>query len=192
MSLAVVAVLERITAPAPVLTKEEVKSRLFIDHNDDDAKIDGNIKSAIGYMDGPKGVLQRCVGEQTWDQSFERFPSGRNVLQLALSPLISLTSIKYYDVDGVQQTLASDKYEVGSDGDLPIINCFDGWPSIDSRRMFPITVRSVVGHTEIPEEFKDALTLHVAALYESRGVTPLALEQLGYFDLIAGHRRPSL
>lgn len=188
------AVLSRVSAPSPILTKDEVKARLFIDHNDDDAKVEANIASATGYMDGPNGVLNRCVGEQTWDEQFERFPTGNCVLTLALSPLKSVTSIKYYDTDGVLQTVDAANYEVGSNGDRAIVRAFAGWPGVDSRRMFPVVVRYVAGYAsaDVPAELKDALILHIGALYETRAVTPLALKYLGYDDLIAPHRRPSL
>lgn len=189
------AVLSAVTPPSELpLTRDEVKERLDIDHGDDDIKIDGLIAVAVQFMDGRDGALNRCLITQTWDEKFERFEACKP-FKLALSPVQSVTSVKYFDPDGVEQTVSSADYEVEDDGDLWFLRAFAGWPNVDRRRTYPITVRYVVGFGDagdVPQLLKEALMVHVGALYESRGVTPLALASLGYTDLIAGHRRPSL
>ena len=150
------------------------------------------LAAAVDFMDGPNGILNRCIVEQTWDQRFERFPCAGSPLRLALSPLISVGSVKHFDADGVEQTVSSSDYEAITDGDRPLVNAFDAWPAIDTRRTYPVTVRYTVGFATVPAALKEALMLHVSALYNGGAVSPLGLAQLGYHDLIAGHRRPSL
>jgi len=53
---------------------------------------------------------------QTWRRVTDHFPSC-GWLCLPLPPLQSVASIKYYDTDGVQQTLDAAVYQVSTAGD---------------------------------------------------------------------------
>lgn len=196
MSLARRPVLTRVTAPAELpVTVAEAKARIVLDHGDDDAVMAGLVAAATDFLDGPRGLLGRCIVTQTWEERFEGFPCYGEPLELAVSPLASLTSVKYFDSDGVEQTLDPAGYEVMDNGDTPIVHAFDGWPATDRRRTFPVTVRTVCGFgaaANAPASLKEAIILHAGALYEGRAVTPLDLAELGYHDLIAAHRRPTL
>ena len=182
------------------LSLETVKSRLRIDFGDDDEDLRTIIAGVVKHMDGPNGVLGRVLLTSTWDEKFERFPCGRDALVVSLSPLSAagVTSVKYFDGAGVEQTLDPSLYEVEADGDgFAMIRAFDGWPAIDTRRMLPITVRYAVGYgddeAELPANLVNALILHASALYEHRdGIIPgsFAVTPLGYDDLIYQYARP--
>lgn len=199
MSLARRAVLSLIEpSSGDLIPKDKLKARLRIDDDLDDPALDGIIAAVIGYMDGPNGVLGRCLVTQTWDEKFEGFPGLRKPLELALSPMSEVVNVRYFDPDGIEQTLAAEKFEAASDGDLALINAFDGWPATDPRRMFPVTVRYRAGFgavDAVPPPLVEALMQHAGTLYERRealGVTGIDATPLGYDDLIFAYRRPSL
>ena len=94
-------------------------------------------------------------------------------LILPSSPLYSLDSVKYYDSNQVEQTLASTIYEVGYKNRIPRIRrkYNQTWPVVlghpDS-----VTVVAKFGHAtaeDVPESIKHAIRLLVTAYWENRG-----------------------
>jgi len=56
-----------VTPPASLpVSVAEAKAFLRVDHNDEDALIEGLISGAVAHLDGWKGVLGRCIMPQTW------------------------------------------------------------------------------------------------------------------------------
>lgn len=102
-----------ITAPAitPV-TLAEAKVQLDVSYTDKDALITGLIAAAVSHFDGWTGTLGRCLVEQSWRQDYDCFTQ---CLRLPLFPVISITSVKYDDTNGVEQTVASGNYELLTD-----------------------------------------------------------------------------
>lgn len=103
-----------VTAPTikPV-TRTEVKDALDISHTDKDTLIDGLIAAATSYLDGWTGVLGRTLCEQTWRQDFDSL--SLRCMRLPLFPVISITSVKYKDTTGAEQTINSANYTLQTD-----------------------------------------------------------------------------
>lgn len=103
-----------VTAPAikPV-TRTEVKDALDIGYTDKDTLIDGLIAAATSYLDGWTGVLGRALCEQTWRQDFDSL--SLRCMRLPLFPVISITSVKYKDTTGAEQTINSSNYTLQTD-----------------------------------------------------------------------------
>lgn len=155
------------TPPAVTpVTLNEAKAHLAVTHSLDDTIIQLYLDAAVSYVDGAEGTLGRCLVTQTWDYSLDCFPTE---ITVPLPTLQSVTSVKYYDVDGVEQTITSSNYTVAGQRIAPI-ETFD-WPDIDTERPYPITVRFVAGYgdaADVPAAIKAAILLLVGSMYAGR------------------------
>lgn len=201
-----------VTAPPfEPITLAEAKVHCRIDHDDDDEYLRSLIKVAREKLDGREGYLGRAIVAQTWDWKFDRFdrrypegdlpryrgcddqhPSWR--IELRLPPLQSVVSVKYLDLNAVEQTLSSSLYVVtGSNGWQPAQiepAANQSWPSVYCQPE-AIRIRLNCGYApkdplsspvvstdytdNVPETIKLAIKIMVAAWYENReslGVMP--------------------
>lgn len=136
--------------------------------------------AATQYLDGYNGILGRALVTQTWREDFDTFPcdgfyhkwnrdtlSLSGVLRLRLFPIASITSIKYSDSDGVEQTLATNQYRPLSDAlgacVAPAVGAaFLGWPSVFSQSD-AVRVTYVVGtaQADVPQPIRTAICMMV-------------------------------
>jgi uncharacterized phiE125 gp8 family phage protein len=158
--------LNLITAPSvePV-TLQQTKDHLRVDSADDDALIDNLILSARQWAES---LTRRALITQTWDFFLDVFPA---VIEVPRPPLQSVTSVKYLDTDGVQQTLDSALYDVDTNVEpgaiRPAWSC--DWPSVRDVAN-AIEVRFVAGYgdaaQDLPAPIVSAILLHVQAHYD--------------------------
>lgn len=146
------------TAPAVTpVSLTEAKAHLAVTDSNSDTIIQLYLDAAVAHVDGAEGVLGRCLVTQTWDYSLDCFP---DEITVPLPTLQSVTSVKYYDTDGVQQTWDSANYIVAGQRIVPV----DAWPDFDTDRPYPITVRFVAGYglaAAVPAAIKAAILLYV-------------------------------
>lgn len=152
--------MKRVVAPAPAISLPEAKLHLRVDHNADDMLIAGLIESAAAHFDGWNGILARALNEQTWEASFDVFPS-----KLPLGPVASVASIKYDDPDGVEQTCAD--FDVVGGGLQPAAS----WPAT-SGRPGCVRVRWAAGEG-CPADIKSAMLLFISHAYDNRSAGPV-------------------
>src|SRR5262245_36909533 len=96
--------------PAPVITLDEMKDYLRVVDDDEDDLIEGFISAVTQHLEGRDGWLGRSFVTQTWELSLDCFP--RREIRIPLPPLQSVDSVKYDDVNGVEQTLSPSLYTV--------------------------------------------------------------------------------
>ena len=102
-----------VTPPAPVVTLEEAKQHLIVDHDDDNSYIQVLTDAATAWLDGPSGWLGRALGVQTLELVTDRFGDGcRDWIELAFPPFIDVVSVKYIDRDGIETVMPADGYEL--------------------------------------------------------------------------------
>lgn len=165
-----------VTPPAvAVLTLEEVKAQLVVDAGDDDILIQGLIDAAISYLDGPTGVLGRCLSSQTWRQDFDLFDCE---LELPLAPVTSIDSVKYDDPSGTEQTVDPANYRLLTGGRGSFVRFKAGFTFPSLSVNYPsVRVQYVVGYaatndtppkSTVPAAIKNAIKLLVAHWYENR------------------------
>lgn len=159
-----------VTPPAVVpVTLAEAKRQCNVLFDDDDSLLEALADVAIEHLDGYAGILGRALINQSWRQDYHCF----GAMRLPLEPLVSITSVKYYDADNVQQTLAGTVYEVVTDNRGPIITLKYGqtWPTTYSRRD-AVSVTFVAGYgeaaTDVPAPIRHAARLHLAHMYKYR------------------------
>lgn len=114
-----------ITAPSvePV-TLAEAKLHLRVDDNADDTRITAMIVAARHRAEQ---LTNRLFGTQTWELVLDAFPPEFTVHN---APLTAVTTIKYLDATGTEQTLSSAAYVVDADNLPARITLAEGytWP----------------------------------------------------------------
>lgn len=129
---------------------------------------------------------RRQFCEATWDGWLDNWPSEQIGLRpdgrggyrggdiiLPKAPLVSVTHVKYYDTDGVEQTFSATKYNVETaDGEPGRITVAYGeeWPDVQLRPS-AINIRWVAGYGEpadVPQVAKEAILLLLGARYAQR------------------------
>ena len=159
----------RTVAPAvPLLTIEDVKAHLRVDHADEDALISGLIDAAAAHLDGYGGILGRALVTQTWAVDF---PTFTNRMDVPLGPIQSAT-IQYYDSLNAQQTLATSVYAVLSDGLGPYVTLKynQQWPQTYTRDD-AVRITWVAGYgtaAAVPAAIRSAMLLLIAHWYDNR------------------------
>jgi uncharacterized phiE125 gp8 family phage protein len=107
---------------------------------------------------------------QTWELVLDGFPSGG--IMVPMPPLQSVTSIKYIDTDGTEQTLDALLYAVDTDS-IPglIVPAYDEtWPTDVRDEINAVRVRFVAGFgakADVPEDIKAWIKIMVGTLYDN-------------------------
>ena len=115
-------------------------------------------------------ITRRAFVTQTWEYVLDGFPTGGIVLPMP--PLQSVTSIKYIDTDGTQQTLDALLYAVDTDSEpgLVVPAYGESWPST-RYEVNAVRVRFVAGYgdaSDVPEALKTWAKIRVGTLYAQR------------------------
>jgi uncharacterized phiE125 gp8 family phage protein len=167
--------LVEVTAPAtePVTTAE-VKSAIRVDISTDDTRLD-NLTTAI--REEYETIKRRTLVTTTFDLFLDCFPSSDYVpIILPRPPLASITTIKYYDTDGNQQTWSSALYEVDTNIHPGRVKPIDGesWPDTDDNKYGLVEIRFVAGYgaaAAVPQRFKRELFAQIQHWYDIIGPT---------------------
>jgi uncharacterized phiE125 gp8 family phage protein len=181
-----------VTAPAlDPLTIVEARAQCKIDDSEEDGLLAGYLLAARNYVETH---TRRALITQTWDQTVDALCTE---IVLKKPPVQSVTSVKYIDAAGVEQTLAPDQYRLvrRETGESVIVPAYGvSWPTprdIEGA----VTVRFVAGYGDaagdVPEAIRLAMKLMVAHWYENREASGLANLQeipLGVDPLLFPHR----
>ena len=159
-----------ITPPAlePV-TLGEARLHCRVDVEDDDDLLLRLIMAARQYAEQREW---RAYLTQTLELYLDCWPV-RTEIWLPRPPLQSITSVKYYDEDDVEYTLASTAYLVDSvsqPGRL-VLRSGQSWPSATLRPANAIVIRFVAGWAslgELPLRIRQAMLLLIGHWYENR------------------------
>lgn len=153
---------------AEPVTSIEAKLHLRVDHTDDDTLITILIQAARELVEQHLG---RSLITQSRTIKLDTFPRCSNAILIPYGPLVSVTTLKYYDEDEVQQTLSSSLYWVDSSSNIPRIVVKDSWPGIfDMPNAVEIIYVAGYGASGsfVPKPIKQAMLLVIGHLYENR------------------------
>jgi uncharacterized phiE125 gp8 family phage protein len=172
-----------ITAPASEpITLDEAKVHLRVDDTASDTLIGVQLQAAREQVEE---YTRRALMPQTWELRADRFTalpcvtpvlteraSTRSEIRLGRVPVTSVTSVKYIDADGVEQTLSSSAYAADLTAYPPILAPAYGesWPTARDERG-AVRVRFVAGYADaasVPAALKAAILLILADLYANR------------------------
>lgn len=165
----------------PVVSIEEVKTHLRVDHDDDDDYIESLVDVATATIDGPTGWLGRCLVEQTleWRGSLFGPCDGR----LPYPPVAEIESVKYDDAVGAEQIVPDTDYRLVGQPNQPrlVLGFGASWPSARCQEE-AVRIRytagwpvETVGEGDDavatwtgPAPIKHAILMIVSELYENR------------------------
>lgn len=174
-------ILRRIGAAAtPPVTLAEARAHLRVTDADENVLIVALLATACASVSAQAG---RSVGLETWEIADTGF-SG--LVKLPKSPVVALTSVKYY-LDDVLTTATLADFRLYEDEDYTFVGPIDGasWPTGQTRPDGTV-IRFTAGYTTLPTTLRHAVLLTVGHLFENRaavsadGLTdvPLAVKEL--------------
>jgi uncharacterized phiE125 gp8 family phage protein len=174
-----------ITPPAAMpVSLVEAKAHLRVDHDDDDAVIEGMVAAATSYLDGYNGILGRAIMPQVWREEWDGF---HPAFPLRLGPVSAVAGISYTDGAGLPATATGARVVTSAGAAFVFPAVAASWPSGSA-----VSVEYTAGYATVPPALKMAILLHIGALYENReGVAEksMAVLPLAYEALIAPYRR---
>lgn len=94
-------------ASVPVVNVPQAKEHLRVDDDTEDDLIDRLITIATECIEDRVEVQ---LLPAVWELALDEFPRG--LIELRRPPVLSLVSLKYFDVAGVEQTLAAEDYQL--------------------------------------------------------------------------------
>lgn len=168
-----------ITEPAvEPIPLAEAKIHLRVDHTDEDGEIGRKIRSARVYCEKISGL---AFITRTLAGTLDGFPTKNGgLLLLPHAPATELVSVKYYDVDGNEQTVDAADYEFDSWSKPARLRPTVGsaWPATETR-FAAVEIQWKAGYgddpTNVPEDIRSAMKLALGDLYEQRESIVLGL-----------------
>ena len=144
----------------------EAKLHLRVDIANDDSVITRNIYAATSFMENQAGIQ---MVNASWAYTRAGFS---DEMKLPITPLSSVSSIAYADVNNATKTLASSVYQVHTNEKPGLITLAYGqsWPDTIGIKN-DVTITFVAGYgtaADVPYELKAACLLLVGHLYENR------------------------
>lgn len=146
----------------------DVKAHLRVDTTDEDTLITAYITAAAELAEQATG---RALMPQTWELTLDAFPEAFEITRL---PAASITSLKYWDVTGTQQTMGTGLYTLDSTDDFGpayVVPVYGGvWP-VNRDQINAVALRYVAGYATaaaVPDSIKAWIKLQVGAMYENR------------------------
>lgn len=149
------------------ITLAEAKAQARVDVATDDALITALIVAARNVCENE---LQRSLMPQTWKLVDGAFPSAS--IDLPFPTLQSVTSVKYYDANNVQQTLVLNTgYRVDTTSQPGRVVAVDVWPATYDRpdAVEIIYVAGYASAAAVPQSIKQWILMRVATMYDNRG-----------------------
>jgi len=183
--------LERVVAPESLLTLDEAKNHLHVDHNDDDALIQALISAASSQLDGTEGLCGHHLVTQTWKLTF--LPCNYDRVEIELPNVQAITEIKYYDSTNTLITADLAGWNLAANKDEAYIWPTGNFPSV-YYRWDAMQIKFTVGYgspENVPSEIKQAALLLIGHYYANReAVGSVGSEiPLGVQALLSNRRR---
>lgn len=170
--------------PAEPVAIATAKAHLRVDHDDDNAMIERLIASARSHVEKRTGtkLVSRAI-----DVKCDGFG---HLAAMADGPISGITSVKYIDTDGVEQTLATTVYELRTNGIAAaiVLKYNQSWPAAQMGSQ--ITVRATCGYSTIPPDITHAMLSIIGHWYENREALGDAASELPMMidDILCNHR----
>lgn len=154
-------------AASQPISQAEAKLHLKVSVTTDNDLIDDLIASATAWVEE---YLDRQLMSATWYLYLDELYTK---IDLNKCPITAITSIKYYDSDNAEQTLADTYYDedLASEPSRIWRSYGETYPTTYERPN-AVTIEFTAGYATaalIPKPIKNAMLLHIAHNYENRG-----------------------
>lgn len=157
-------ILTRVSAPAPILSIDEAREHLRRSEPDDVPLIETLIAAVSNHLDGPYGILGRCIMAQQWTV---RLSSWSVPLVLPVEP-VTQAAISYVDASGVSVSLAAEHWQLEAPAaSAPHLVPVDAWPVLGAAR-WPVTLTLTCGGAAAPADIAVAAKMLLGHWYEHR------------------------
>ncbi len=159
--------LKLITGPAvEPISLDEAKAHCRVDDSDNDAPLTLMIKAARSLAEARLG---RALVSQLWELTLDAFPAAE--VRLEKPAVLGITSVKYLDPDGVEQTMAAEDYVLDAALLPGWLFPSDVWPeTYDGANA--VKIRFTAGYgaaaSDVPNDIKAWMLLQIGALYRNR------------------------
>lgn len=171
----------------------DVMEHLRVTGDDEQQLVSSLIDAAIAYLDGPMGILGRCIMTQTWRVEIGAWPEPEEWV-LPVSPVQSVV-VQYRDSAGVWQTMtAGTQYDLmnRADGATVILPPWNGdWPTAGDYR-YPIRADVVAGDALPNQAIRGAMLMLIGHWFQNReaaGEVSMTNAPLSFHALIEPLRR---
>lgn len=160
-----------ITPPAAEpITLADAKAHLRVDSSAEDAMITMLIQAA---REDAEHITGAALITQTWERVLHAFPAG--AIKLGRPPVQAITSVKYLDTAGAEQTYSSAAYTldaVNASGYVYPSVAYPNWPSTQLGAVNAVRVRFTCGYgaagSSVPANVRRWMLLRIGTLYEHR------------------------
>lgn len=158
------------------ITASVAKLHTRVDSDIEDSLIETWIRSGRIVAEG---FQNRAYIEQTLEMTLDRFP--QSPFELAMPPLVSVESIKYFDQENIEHTIDPNDYYVdnASEPGRVSLNYSKSWPAVNLRPINGVVIRYKAGYgqsvEDVPKNVQDALLVYVTYRYyvrEAEGDNP--------------------
>ena len=146
-----------------MITLEEAKEHLRVEHDYEDALIQGLILAA--YMSAERQT-RRCLIEQDMTVTIDKLPRG--AIELSYAPVQAVLSFDYIDPEGVPRSIDPDDLRLDTRPLYPLLMPRSGeWPAI-TKEPESVTFTIRTGYPETPADIRQAILMLIAHFYENR------------------------
>lgn len=153
--------LERVTAPASEpLTLTETKLYLRVDGTDDDSLITDLI---VASRLAAENTLRQSLITQSWKLAFDEYLTEQ--VYLPMGPVSSVTNVTLVDREGNNQTVSSSIYYLNAARNMLLLDSI-----LFSFRVEIVYVTGFGAASVVPQDIKQGMLCHVAAMYDMRGM----------------------
>jgi uncharacterized phiE125 gp8 family phage protein len=156
-----------ITPPATEpLTLAELKTALRIDGTSDDTLLEALIVAAREFCED---YQKKKYITQTLELVLDYF---KEIIEFnSCSPVQTVTSVKYYGTDGLENVVNSNIYLLDKDSFVARLlpKYAELWPSNQLQPANGVVIRFVAGYgtaLDVPQTVKQAMILHIKLLYD--------------------------
>ncbi|TPW32756.1 head-tail connector protein [Pararhizobium mangrovi] len=184
------------TEPAlgQVVPLADMKAWLRLDGSDEDDLVGELIAVATRHLERETGL---ALLSQGWRLTLDGWPTDGTIV-FARTPVRTIDAVKAYDADGTGRDVQTGGFVLDRDR-RPVRLYIDGSAfavPADNGVEVDFTAGFGDAASDVPDDLKHAIRLHVAHLYEFRGAVPMAQQPAsvpaGYDRLIDGYRRRAL
>ena len=175
-----------IEAPSELpVSVEECKNHAVVEYDDDNTLIEGYISAAVAMLDGFSGIMGRCIVNQKWSRSYDRF---ERPFFLRI-PDVSAVKLKYLDPNGIAQEVPPEDLEIRPIATGTVVSLRAGLdtPPIKAGSVVDLVFTAGFGDADaVPKNIKIAIMQIVARFNDDRsgeveGIGPAATQLITPF-----------